>query len=308
MNAQLLNASVVVEYRDTFAEAVIKNLIVVVIGLSINYINIGLMHTFCKHQIFYTNPRYILFFHLVLNDMIMVSLTVVLFVISYTIRKINMCVCATFILLAVFVTENTPLNLACMAAECYIAVCLPLQHANVCTVNRILILIALIWTTSMISALPDLFVMLATEPLDFFSSSVFCLRNNVFRNSLLSRKRDITYIVYLVLGWLVIFYTYFKILYTAKTASKDGKKARKTILLHGVQVLLCMATYTRPLLKEALLRWFPQNASDSLFACYIIMHLLPRSISPIIYGVRDKYFCKYLMRYVSCRSIRHPDH
>nr|XP_057911808.1 odorant receptor 131-2-like [Doryrhamphus excisus] len=295
MNAQLPNASVVVEYRDPFIKAVIKNVIVVAIGLSINYINIGLMHTFCKHQIFYTNPRYILFFHLVLNDMILVSLTVVLFVISYTLHEINMCVCATFILLAVVVTENTPLNLACMAAECYIAVCLPLQHANVCTVNRTLIFIALIWTTSMISALPDLFVTLATEPLDFFSSSVFCLRNNVFRNPLLSRKRDITYILYLVLLWLVIFYTYFKILYTAKMASKDGKKARKTM-------------YTRPLLKEALLRWFPQNASDSLFACYIIVHILPRSISPIIYGVRDKYFCKYLMRYVSCRSIRHPDH
>ncbi|XP_069025719.1 odorant receptor 131-2-like [Embiotoca jacksoni] len=301
MNVPSTNVTVVIEYRDSFAKAVTKNVIVLVLGISINYINAGLIQTFRKHQIFYMNPRYILFFHLVVNDIIQVTLTVTLFVVSYTVYKIHVSVCCIFILIALFTTENTPLNLACMAVECYIAVCFPLRHAHICTVRRTLVLIALIWTTSVSSVLPDLFVSLATEPLDFFHSRVFCLRETAFRNPHVIRKRDVTYTVYLVLVWFVIFYTYFRILFTAKNASRDAKKARNTILLHGFQVLLCMATYADPLLKQLLQQLFPKNYADSLFVCYIIIQVLPRSISPIIYGIRDKTFRKHLKRYLLCK-------
>ncbi|TKS71865.1 Olfactory receptor 4C15 [Collichthys lucidus] len=303
MNLSSSNVTVVIEYRDSFTKAVTKNVIVVVLSISINYINAGLIQTFRKHEIFYMNPRYILFFHLVVNDMIQVTLTVILFIISYILYRINVSVCCVFILLALFVTENTPLNLACMAVECYIAVCMPLRHVQICTVRRTLILIGLIWATSMWSVLPDLFITVATQPLDFFYTRVFCLRETAFSNPHIVKKRDITYIVYLVIVWFVIFYTYFRILFTAKTASKDAKKARNTILLHGFQVLLCMATYAEPLLKQALLQWFPRNYSDSLFACYIIVQILPRSISPIIYGLRDKTFRRYLRQYLLCKVI-----
>ncbi|XP_045885502.1 odorant receptor 131-2-like [Micropterus dolomieu] len=301
MNESSANVTMVIQYRDSFTKAVTKNVIVVVLGISINYINAGLIHTFRKHQIFYMNPRYILFFHLVVNDMIQVTLTIILFIISYILYKINVSICCTFILIALFATENTPLNLACMAVECYIAICVPLRHVQICTVKRTLMLIGLIWATSMLSVLPDLFITLAIEPLDFFNSKVFCLRETAFPNPLIIKKRDVTYIVYLVIVWFVIFYTYFNILFTAKTASKDAKKARNTILLHGFQVLLCMATYADPLLKYGLQQWFPKNYPDSLFACYIIIQILPRSISPIIYGIRDKTFRRYLKRYLLCK-------
>ncbi|XP_026162043.1 odorant receptor 131-2-like [Mastacembelus armatus] len=302
MNVSSANVTVVIEYRDSLAKAVTKNVIVVVLSISINYINAGLIHTFCKHQIFYMNPRYILFIHLVVNDMIQVTLTVILFIISYILYKIKVSICSTLILLALFTTENTPLNLACMAVECFIAVRFPLRHVQICTVKRTLMLIGLIWATSTLSVLPDLFITLATEPLDFFHSRVFCLRETAFPNPHIIKKRNITYIIYLVIVWLVIFFTYFKIMFTAKTASKDVKKARNTIVLHGFQVLLCMATYAEPLLKQALQLWFPKNYSDSLFACYIIIQILPRSISPIIYGIRDNTFRRYLKRHLLCKT------
>ena len=47
----------------------------------------------------------ILFIHLVVNNMIQVTLTVMMFVISYTIYKINVSVCCVFMLLVVFTTE-----------------------------------------------------------------------------------------------------------------------------------------------------------------------------------------------------------
>ncbi|XP_028285295.1 odorant receptor 131-2-like [Parambassis ranga] len=300
MNTSSSNVTLVARYQDSFSKAVTKNVIVVVLGISINYINVGLIHTFRKHQIFYMNPRYILFIHLVVNDMIQVTLTIILFVISYTIYTLNVSICCILILIALLTTENTPLNLACMAVECYIAICVPLRHVQICTVRRTLMLIGLIWTTSMLSVLPDLFITLATEPLGFFHTEVFCLRQTVFPNPLIVKKRDVTYSVFLVIVWFTIFYTYFRIMFTAKTASRDAKKARNTILLHGFQLLLCMATYAAPQLLTIVQQWFPKNYTDSLFAYYIVVQVLPRSISPIIYGVRDNTFRKYLKGHLLC--------
>ncbi|XP_029358299.1 odorant receptor 131-2-like [Echeneis naucrates] len=301
MNVSSPNVTVVLQNRDSFTKALTKNMIVVIISISINYIYAGLIFTFCKHQIFYTNPRYILFIHLVINDMTQVTLTVILFIISYTIYKLSVSVCCIFILLALFTTENTPLNLASMAVECYIAICLPLRHVQICTVSRTLMLIGLIWATSMLSVLPDLFVTLATEPLDFFHSRVFCLRQTVFPHPLIIRKRDLSYAVFLVIVLFVIIFVYFRILFTAKTASRDAKKARNTVVLHGFQLLLSTASYATPQLKDALQHWFPENYTNSLFATYIIVQILPRSISPIIYGIRDKTFRRYLKRYLLCK-------
>ncbi|XP_049598994.1 odorant receptor 131-2 isoform X2 [Syngnathus scovelli] len=244
--AGLGNASAVIQYRDSLGKAVAKNLLVLSTGLSINYVNVGLIYTFCKHQIFFSDPRYILFFHLVVNDMIQTT------------------------------------------------------HARICTVKRTLALIALIWTCSLMSILPDLLVTLATEPPEYFSSRVFCTRSNLFPNPLLAEKHKYVYIIYLLLVWPVIFFTYFKIFFVAQSASKDAKKAQRTVMLHGFQLLLCMTTYVFPTLQQALFRWFPKNYSDSLFGCFIIIHVLPRAISPILYGVRDKCFRKYLKHYFLC--------
>uniref|UniRef100_A0A8C5DVA6 Odorant receptor 131-2-like n=2 Tax=Gouania willdenowi TaxID=441366 RepID=A0A8C5DVA6_GOUWI len=279
MNMSSANVSTVFFYRDSFSKAVAKNVLVVVLVVAINYINVGLIQTFRKHQIFYTSPRYILFLHLVVNDMIQVTLSVTMFVISYTVYQMQVSVCCVFILLTLFTTENTPLNLACMAVECYIAVCIPLRYVQICTVRRTRMLIGLIWMTSVLSVLPDLFIALAMQPMDFFNTKIFCIRNNAFPLTLIIKRRDVTYILYLVVVWFIIFFTYFKILFTAKMASKVTKKARNTVVLHGFQLALCMLTYTNPLLQEMLVRHFPRYVTDTLFACYIIVQLLPRSIS-----------------------------
>lgn len=240
-------------------------------------------------------------------------MSVTLFITSYILYKIPVVACCILILFGIITTENSPLNLACMAIECYIAICLPLRHPQICTIKRTVKVIGLIWVTTILFALPDLFQTLAIEPLDFFKSNIFCLRETAFRNPSIIERRNITYITYLGLVWCVLFYTYFRILFAAKTASKDANKARNTIFLHGFQLLLCMVTYVEHLLKQALQQWFPEHFSDSLFACYIVFQILPRSISPILYGMRDTTFRKYLKKYLLCkmrikswRALKYP--
>ncbi|XP_071351175.1 odorant receptor 131-2-like [Trachinotus anak] len=300
------NVSSGLSYRDSFSTAVAKNVIVVALGLTINYINGTLIHTFRKHQIFYVNPRYVLFIHLVLNDMIQLTTTISLFVFSYVFYKINTSFCCVIITFAVFTTLNTPLNLAVMAVECYIAICLPLRHAEFCTIKRTYTLIAWIWAMSALSTLPDVFIIVATQPVQLFYSTIFCERDNLFRHPVSLKKRDVSYIIYLIGVWLTLFLTYFKIFFAAKTAKEaksgvgNAKKARNTILLHGFQLLLCMLTYVAPLVKKALLYWFPTYYIHAIFVCYVIIQILPRFISPIVYGLRDKTFRQHLKKYLQC--------
>ncbi|XP_051270723.1 odorant receptor 131-2-like isoform X2 [Dicentrarchus labrax] len=299
------NLTMTMNYRDAFVLAVGKNVTVIVLAITINYINATLVHTFNKHHIFKLNPRYILFIHLTFNDMIQLTTSISLFVFSYAFHTIYVSLCCLLILPAILTTRNTPLNLAFMAAECYIAVCIPLRYNNICTVKRTYIVIGIIWTMSSLSVLPDVFILLATEPLEFLNSRVFCSRDSVFRSPYTVKKRDVSHILFLVVVWLTLFYSYFRILFVAKAANADAKKARNTILLHGFQVLLCMTSYVRPMLSQVLTYLFPGSLASINFVMFIINQILPRFVSPIVYGLRDKTFRKYFKSYL-CTVNRHP--
>ena len=217
----------------------------------------------------------------------------------YIWHTINVSFCCLLLVVSIFTTLNTPLNLAGMAVECYIAVCFPLRHVQICTVKRTYILIGLIWGASAISILPDIILLLTVEPPSFFHSRMFCIRDRVFRNSI--EKRNTSHIICLVVVWLILFYTYFNVLFAAKAAKADVKKTRNTLLLHGFQLLLCMMNYIQPMLKAALRYLFPQQIIATVFTSYIFIQIMPRFLSPIVYGVRDQMFRRYLRRYLICK-------
>ncbi len=228
-------------------------------------------------------------------------LSTLLHIISYAFYTVNVSFCLILLIITILTTHNTPLNLAGMAVECYIAICIPLQHGQICTVQKTYILIGLIWVVSVFSILPDLFILLATESRQFFHSKLLCARDFVFRSNYSLKKRDASHIVCLVLVWLTLVYTYFGILFAAKGATADTKKAINTILLHGFQLLLCMLTYVRHMLVQGMLYLLPKQYLAILFACYVIVQILPRFVSPIVYGLRDQIFRRYVRKYLFCK-------
>lgn len=254
------------------------------------------------------NPRYILYIHLVINDIILLTTFTLIQVLSYIVFTLNVSLCITVLIIAIFATLNNPLTLAVMAVECYIAICFPFRHSQICTAKKIYVVIGLIWLINILSVLPDLFFALATESLEFFHSRVFCLRENVFRNPHLTMKRDVTHAGFMVIVWLTLFYTYLQILFSAQAAAADSKKARNTVLLHGFQLLLCMLTYVYHIAIIGLIYFFPKGILVIRFTVSVFVHILPRFISPIVYGLRDKTFRSYLKRYTfySMLGKTHP--
>lgn len=256
-------------------------------------------------QTFYEDPRYILFIHMVINDAVQLTVTVTLFVLSYVLYKINVSVCCVFILVAVFTTRNTPVSLASMAMERYIAIWEPLRHSQICTARRTYMVIGLIWFISVTPDITDLFVTLATESLGFFHQSVFCLRHNVFKDPALATKRLVFDVMYFSCVFLTLVFTYLRVLFAARalaTERTSAQRARNTILLHGAQLAMCMLSYISPSVELVLQLIFPGRILEIRYANYLIVYMLPRFLSPIVYGLRDKKFRRYLLIHLRSSS------
>ncbi|XP_033822291.1 odorant receptor 131-2-like [Periophthalmus magnuspinnatus] len=307
MNVQTGSSNSTSAVAFDVADAVLKNVITVGLCISIICINSVLVHIFVQHETFSLNPRYILYIHLVINDIIVLTMLTLLYMLSYTIFTLNVSLCMVLIILAICTNINNPMTLAIMAIECYVAVCFPLHHSRVCTVKKTYIIIAFIWLSSLLTNLPDVFVSLAVESSEFFHLRVFCLRNTVFRHPALPQKRDISYAVLLVIVCLTLLYIYCKILLAAQSASTDVKKARKTILLHSFQLMLSLLTYLNNVVEAGLKHLFPNSIVIIRFFITILITIIPRLVSPLVYGLRDKMFRKYLKYYFLCMKNNQID-
>ncbi len=300
-----MNSSELNRRKDFFGEAIFKNLIVVLFVIIINCINSLLVYTFFKNPVFAQEPRYILYMQLIINDIITLSVSMTLFVLTYTLPGFNVVICCILILIGSNVYKNTPLNLAGMAIERFVAVCYPLHHAQICTIRNTKILIGIIWLVGAVPGVVDLLVVLALRPLSFFTSSRICINQNVFDFEYNILSNAVFNIGYMCLVWVLLFYTYFKVMFSAKAAASEpyqAQKARRTILLHGVQLLLCTLSLFTAVLDGALTSLFPYYKSVIYFCTFILTSILPRLLSPLIYGIRDQKFKKYMKSSLMCGS------
>ncbi|XP_053171600.1 odorant receptor 131-2-like [Scomber japonicus] len=291
--------------KDSFSNALTKNIVAMLVWLTLSIINSSMVHTFLRHSLFYENPRYIMFICMVINDALQLTLVTALYVVSYIFRKIHASVCCILIMTAVLTTRSTPLILAGMAVERYIAICFPLHYSQICTVPRTLLLIYIILILTSTPPITDLLITIVKEPPSFFHTSIFCDHSLLFRDRSIYYKNCVFDGVYLSFVALTLLYTYCKIMLTARAASMglaSVKRARNTVLLHGVQLLLCMLAFVVPSLQAALISLFPRLSLEIRYIFFLVVYIIPRFMSPVIYGFRDEQFRKYWLRYLTCWS------
>ncbi|KAL4661083.1 olfactory receptor 5H1-like [Arapaima gigas] len=293
--------------QDDFKDAFLKNFIVFFLGLAINCINGIFVFIFSRSTFFYMESRYILYIHLVINDMIMLSISVALHVIVYAAPLVNVSVCCILLVVGTMTTRNTPMSLAGMAVERYIAICKPLRHSQICTVRRTYMLILLIWCVTFIPGLADIIILFLTRPITIFTSKILCYSLAIFNTSYHLNKAIVEYALFLSFVWITLIYTYLRVFFAAKTATTDAvsaKKAQNTILLHGVQLLFCMMSYITPVLDLILVPLFPNDRTKILFSTFLLTNILPRLLTPLIYGIRDQKFVAYIKKYFSMCTVK----
>ncbi|CAB1443587.1 unnamed protein product [Pleuronectes platessa] len=82
------------------------------------------------------------------------------------------------------------------------------------------------------------------------------------------------------------------------TEKMSAQRARNTILLHGLQLSMCLLSYISPSVELVLHLIFPGKIREIRFSNYLIVYILPRFLSPIIYALRDEKFRKYFKMYL----------
>ncbi|XP_067228738.1 odorant receptor 131-2-like [Chanodichthys erythropterus] len=290
---------------DSYEEALAKNIVIVCLALIINVINGMLVVTFFSNTMFSRDSRYILYIHLVINDMLMIFLSVILYVLSYASPLVNASVCCILVVLGATTFMITPLNLAGMAIERFIAICKPLHHSQICTPQRTYIFLCLLWVLGAIPSLSDIIILFSIQPISSFRSLVLCYPFSLFPYKAHQDRTTASQVIYMALVWIILIYTYCRVLFTARKAVSKGSanKARSTILLHGVQLLLCMLSYIAPVLDMIVTPFFPFHRTKITFFNYLITNIIPRLLSPLIYGVRDQKFVKQMKEYFTCKVI-----
>uniref|UniRef100_H2ZTN1 G-protein coupled receptors family 1 profile domain-containing protein n=1 Tax=Latimeria chalumnae TaxID=7897 RepID=H2ZTN1_LATCH len=287
----------------------LKVALALIMGCFFVYMDCVMLYTFYKKDAFQENSCYILFAHMLFNDGIHLFTCVLLYILAICYLYIPKALCAAIVVTSSS-TFNMPLILATMALECYLAICLPLRHIEICTARRTTGVLWVIWFLGSFSCLVDLFATLVVDFLAFFRTKVFCTREVLIRTMWQADMRLYLSLVYFVSVGAVIFYTYIRIMLQAHSVAVNkasASKARRTVLLHTFQLMLCMAAFVYPV-TEALLQ-----AIDTAFFIHIrylnflVLVILPRCLSSVIYGLRDQAFKHAFKNYFTCATKKvHP--
>ncbi|KAM5180526.1 odorant receptor 131-2-like [Mantella aurantiaca] len=243
--------------------------------------------------------RYLLFAHMLVVDFIFLFLSLFLFLASYFPVKFPAVFCYTVCTITTSTLEITPYNLAAMSLERYVAICFPLRHRELCTLQRTSIVIAIIWVTGLLPRAVDLIVLILSIKKTFFSQNVVCDQGSFIVTSVQNIIKVVTYTSTFSLVGLIIIFTYIKIVLVAFRVG-SGKssvlKAGKTIILHAFQLLLCMSAFSYSIFGILFKDYIDLYAIINF--CFFMC--LPRFLSPFIYGMRDELFRKHIKKLAFC--------
>uniref|UniRef100_A0A8C4SBI1 G-protein coupled receptors family 1 profile domain-containing protein n=1 Tax=Erpetoichthys calabaricus TaxID=27687 RepID=A0A8C4SBI1_ERPCA len=267
------------------------------------YVNFIMLFSFFSKDSFHQDSRYILFAHMLLVDTMMLLMVDLGVLMSYFHLLLPAALCIPICTLMAILSVCTPLTLTTMCLERYIAICIPLRHAEISTIQRTMLGILLIWITGFIFASIDLFIILVTQPHSFYLVNYICSYEMMllytWQSSLRSSLRLLLFLAILIF----ILFTYVKIMHAARAVSSEktsASKARNTVILHAVQLLLALTVFICPFVETIIMWGDLETFLNIRYFNFIMFTLFPRCLSSLIYGLRDDKFNKLFQNYLIC--------
>ncbi|XP_026794190.3 odorant receptor 131-2-like [Pangasianodon hypophthalmus] len=281
----------------------------ILIPLFFIYLNAIMVYTLWSKPVFKETPRYILFTHMLLNDSIQLFVTSLLYIFSLAYLKLVMAACAFLVFVSSVTFRNAPLNLALMSVERFVAICFPLRHAEIVTQKRTYIAIGIIWFMGVMHFIIDLLYVVLMDP-KFLTTQIFCTRERLFIKQWQLDAYQGFNIFYFVSVTMIILSTYVRILITTRSISSNkdsAAKAHRTVLLHLIQLGLCLTSFLFSIIEKAAAMASTSSSPfmDLRYLSYVFVLILPRCLSPLIYGLRDDAVRPFFMYYFRCATGRH---
>ncbi|KAM9359579.1 odorant receptor 131-2-like [Symphorus nematophorus] len=267
-------------------------------------INFMLIITFFMKDFFYTTMRYILFAITLLSDCLILIMSNVMLISNYFRIPLQMWVCFIVFTVSSLFTFVTPVTLTAMTLERYVAICIPLRHAELCSTRSAQHCILLIHGLSSVPCIVILSTFYASASLSIYKQYKSCSMETFMLRSWQRYVRSAISMFYFLIMCIIIVFSYVKIMKVAKVASGENKKSTwrglRTVILHAVQLLLCLIQLCCPFIEAAVLHIDFMLFVNVRYFNYIMFQLAPRCLSPLIYGLRDDKFFLALKHYVLC--------
>ncbi|XP_004075612.1 mu-type opioid receptor-like [Oryzias latipes] len=292
------NTSVVGDVRLPSGYPVIIVQILVIIFL---WINMLLIATFLKTASFHTSARYLLFALMLLSDSFLLIVSDILVVLTAlrVVMEVWLCIIVFFVVL--LYNMVTPITLTVMTLERYVAICMPLRHAELCSTRNTVHCILIIHGISSIPCIVILSVFFASASASVYKQNMICSVEIFILYPWHNHLRSAVSQFFFLIMCIVIVFSYYKLMKVAKAASGENKKSTlrglTTVLLHAFQLLLCLIQLWCPFIEAAALQIDINLFFIVRYSNYVVFVLASRCLSPLIYGLRDETFFLALKKF-----------
>ncbi|CAL8265624.1 unnamed protein product [Merluccius merluccius] len=264
------------------------------------YINCVMLYTLRSKTVFRETSRYLLLYSLLLAETLQMALAQLMFLLASGSVFMTRLMCLLMLTLTIITTVISPFNLALMSLERYVAVCFPLRYANIVNATSTYGAIAVVWAVSFANMLVRVLMLMVLDPrpLGQFIGMI-CSKEAIFQLKIFSEFESGFVCAEFVSVGMIIICSYVGVIITAKSASTDkasANKARKTVLLHMIQLCLSLcSTLVNTILTGLSGIVDRRTIIDIRFALFVCFINLPRCLSCLIYGLRDQTIRPILM-------------
>ncbi|XP_026878204.2 odorant receptor 131-2-like [Electrophorus electricus] len=266
------------------------------------YVNCLMIYTFLKKEMFREETRYILFAQTLLVDSAFMVLSDVLLIGGHYQYVIHTIPCLIICTAVAVMSVCTPLTLVAMCLERYVAICMPLRHADISTSRTRFQGLLIIWSISSIIPLFTLVAYLAVTPSGALLSYTVCSVELMLRKDWQAQARAIILQFLFVLMIIIIIFVYIKIMTAARAASSENKKSKglRTVILHAFQLFLCVMQFLTPYIEMPFWKVDVMVFVNVRYSNFIVFIIAPHCLSPLIYGLRDEKFFLVLRHHAMC--------
>lgn len=299
------NMSVSLQYQQSH-EVMLIGLLCVGSGCCFFYINSVLLHTLRTKQVFCETPRYILLFNLLFGDTVQLVSSFLLYLPAALRIRLAYSECGFLVLLTVLAASVSPLTLAVMSLERFVAVCFPLRYVIVFTVKSTGTAIALVWAFSFIHILIRVIMLLhvfSRNPPNLQMKD-FCSKEAVFYAPIFNDFEEVfASTLFLSVGAAIAAsYIGVSIVATSVSSNKEStRKALHTLLLHLIQLSLTLISTLFTTIIAAISTTVTRLVLVRIYnVCFVYLSILPRCLSALVYGLRDQTIRPVFMLNLCC--------
>ena len=279
------------------------------VGLGCNFLclNCVLLYTLRSKPVFRETSRYILLYNLLFSDTAHVVISLIIYILAVCRLKLTIHACGFVTMLSVLIQAVSPLTLAVMSMERYVAVCFPLRHADLVTIRNTGAAIAAVWTVCSLNVFIRVLILVVWRPDYEYNEEMkdFCSKEALFLTPM-SKHFDEAYsgFVFSFAGLAIVF-SYVGVTLVARSASSDkasASKAGRTVLLHFFQLVLILTFTLNSVILTAFARKLDRRTLVRLYnTIFVCLNLFPRCLSALIYGLRDQTLRPALLNNIRCQ-------